>query len=100
MVGVQSLVSLLLASSALAAPAHISIPPYTWPWKTELCNLSPLVKKVLCPRQQASNPTTVSTPIGTAQGTADDAGAARFAVRYASAARWQLPQLATAWELP
>ena len=97
MVGVQSLVfSLLAASSALARPAHVSMPPYFW--KTELCNLSPFIKRVLCPRD-TSSATTVDTPIGTAQGTSDGS-ATRFAVRFASASRWQPPQIVKAWELP
>ena len=42
----------------------------------------------------------VSTPIGTAQGTIPIKGISRFAVRYASAQRWQTAQVATEWELP
>ena len=103
MVGFQSLVfTLLLASWAVAIPTHpgrLSIPPYNW--KTELCRLSPRFFGALCPRQSNTNAaTTVSTPIGTARGTTDDAGATRFAVRYASAARWKQAVPATTWELP
>ncbi|KAH9945835.1 alpha/beta-hydrolase [Epithele typhae] len=82
MVAIQSLVvSLLLAAST---------------WKTELCNLSPRLQKILCPRENA---TTVTTPIGVAHGAADT-GATRFAVKYAAAPRWLPPVPATAWELP
>ncbi|CDO73592.1 hypothetical protein BN946_scf185014.g62 [Trametes cinnabarina] len=99
MVGFQSLViPLLLASWATAHPVPINFPPYRW--KSELCKLSPLLAKILCPRDSTSSTTTISTPIGTAHGTADDAGAARFAVKYASVTRWQPPTLATKWELP
>ncbi|EIW60289.1 alpha/beta-hydrolase [Trametes versicolor FP-101664 SS1] len=99
MVGFQSLVvPLLLASWAVAHPVPIAFPPYRW--KTELCKLSPRISQVLCPRDSAANAATVSTPIGTAQGTADDAGATRFAVKYASVTRWQPSALATKWELP
>ena len=98
MVAVQSLVfSLLAASSALARPAHVAMPPYFW--KTELCKLSPFVQKILCPRDTTANPTTVDTPIGTAHGTTDGS-ATRFAVKFASASRWQAPQIVQAWELP
>ena len=99
MVGIQSLVSaLLLASSAVARPAHPSFPPFVW--KTELCKLSPFIRKALCPRDTSASPTSVDTPIGTAQGASDSSGATRFAVKYASASRWELPQIASAWELP
>ncbi|KAI0636657.1 alpha/beta-hydrolase [Trametes polyzona] len=99
MVGFQSLViPLLLASWVTARPIHINFPPYRW--KTELCKLSPRIAKVLCPRESPSNSVDVSTPIGTAHGTADPAGATRFAVKYASVTRWQPSTLATKWELP
>lgn len=99
MVGVQSLVfSLILASSALARP--VAIPAY--PWRAELCSwkLSPIIRRALCPRDSSSGSNTVDTPIGTAQGTSDDSSVMRFAVKYASAARWQAPEIVTAWELP
>lgn len=44
--------------------------------------------------------TSVSTPLGTAQGVADTSTVTRFVVRYASAGRWQDPSVATQWELP
>ncbi|KAH9857214.1 alpha/beta-hydrolase [Lenzites betulinus] len=100
MVGFQSLaIPLLLVSSAVAYPiTAVHAPAYRW--KTALCKLSPGIAKVLCPRQSPSNSVDVSTPIGTAKGTADSGGATRFAVKYASATRWQPSTLATQWELP
>ncbi|KAI0672899.1 alpha/beta-hydrolase [Trametes maxima] len=102
MVGFQSLVvPLLLASWAAAHPVRpspINFPPYRV--KSELCKLSPWLAKILCPRDVTANGATVSTPIGTAQGTSDDAGATRFSVKYASATRWQPSTVATKWELP
>lgn len=99
MVGIQSLVfSLLFASWAAALPMRASMPPYTW--KNELCKLSPVIQRVLCPRQSSGSSTTVDTPLGTAHGTSDDSGATRFAVKYASVTRWKPSVLATTWELP
>ena len=99
MFGVRSLVfSLLLVSWATALPMHVTMPPYNW--KTEICKLSPKIAKALCPRQTAGGTNSVKTPIGTAQGASDDAGATRFAVKYASASRWQPSTVATTWELP
>ncbi|KAI0273462.1 alpha beta-hydrolase [Gloeopeniophorella convolvens] len=63
-----------------------------------LCTLH-LLPRALCPRQSSSG-NSVSTPIGTAQGTSPNNGAVRFAVKYASAQRWQNPVVATAWDLP
>ncbi|EJF66136.1 alpha/beta-hydrolase [Dichomitus squalens] len=74
------------------------MPPYNW--KTELCKLSPKISKALCPRQSTGGTNSVNTPIGTAQGTSDNAGATRFAVKYASASRWQPSTVSTTWELP
>ncbi|KAI0822822.1 alpha/beta-hydrolase [Trametes gibbosa] len=99
MVGFRSLViPLLLVSSAVARPIEVNFPPYRW--KTELCKLSPRLARALCPRQSPSNSVDVSTPIGTAHGTADSGGATRFAVKYASVTRWQPSTLATQWDLP
>ncbi|KAJ7204203.1 alpha/beta-hydrolase [Mycena haematopus] len=42
----------------------------------------------------------VSTPLGTAQGTLDIDGANRFAVRYANASRWAPSTIASEWQLP
>ncbi|KAI0362461.1 alpha/beta-hydrolase [Trametes cingulata] len=99
MVGFQSLViPLLLASWATALPINVNFPPYRW--KSELCKLSPRLAKILCPRDSTSSTVSVTTPIGTAQGTSDDAGATRFAVKYASVTRWQPSTPASKWELP
>ena len=99
MFGFQSLVfALFLASWAAAAPFHVTMPPYSW--KAELCKLSPIIQKALCPRQSSGTTNSVTTPIGTAHGTLDDSGATRFAVKYASASRWQPSTLVTTWELP
>ncbi|KAF7305580.1 Carboxylic ester hydrolase [Mycena chlorophos] len=43
---------------------------------------------------------TSSTPLGTAQGILDTSGATRYAVRYATAERWQESVVATNWQLP
>ncbi|KAJ7122106.1 Alpha/Beta hydrolase protein [Mycena epipterygia] len=42
----------------------------------------------------------VSTPLGTAQGTLDVDGAHRFSVRYAKATRWAPSTIVTEWNLP
>ena len=42
----------------------------------------------------------VTTPLGVAQGTIPINGASRFAVKYASAHRWEDPVVASTWELP
>lgn len=42
----------------------------------------------------------VQTPIGIAQGATPINGISRFAVRYASAPRWQNAEVAGTWELP
>ncbi|KAJ7146567.1 alpha/beta-hydrolase [Mycena epipterygia] len=42
----------------------------------------------------------VSTPLGTAQGTLDVDGAHRFSVRYANATRWAPSSIVTEWNLP
>jgi hypothetical protein len=44
--------------------------------------------------------TLVQTPIGIAPGTTPISGISRFAVRYASARRWQNAEVAGTWELP
>ncbi len=44
--------------------------------------------------------TLVETPIGIARGTNPTNGILRFAVRYASARRWQNAEVARVWELP
>lgn len=44
--------------------------------------------------------TQVTTPLGVAQGTAPTNGVSRFAVKYASAQRWENPVVADTWEIP
>ncbi|EMD38209.1 hypothetical protein CERSUDRAFT_113358 [Gelatoporia subvermispora B] len=108
MVGLVSLVStLLLASSiwALPAPPHGLPSPLKLPLPEPNHNLFcivpfPVVQKLLCPRQGTSSPTTVSTPLGTAQGASDSDGAARFSVKYGSASRWQESSVVSSWALP
>lgn len=100
--------SLLAASQTLAAPvnaprksiADLKFPPVVsgfW-W----CEYSPpLVQKLLCSRElSTTTPTTVTTPLGAADGVTDTSGVVRFVVRYASANRWQSASLATSWQLP
>ncbi|KAJ7217137.1 Alpha/Beta hydrolase protein [Mycena pura] len=64
-----------------------------------LCKL-PLLEKI-CTRVMSPS-AQVSTPIGVAQGVSDGSGsgAHRFAVRYASAARWASSKVVTKWEFP
>ncbi|KAJ7461542.1 alpha/beta-hydrolase [Mycena latifolia] len=62
-----------------------------------LCEL-PILKE-LC-ALEASSSTQVTTPLGVAKGVADAAGANRFAVKYASAARWADSTVVTKWALP
>jgi hypothetical protein len=56
------------------------------------------------PRSQSSRSnsctTFVETPIGIAQGTIPINGISQFAVKYASAKRWQNPVVMGIWELP
>ncbi|KAF7295534.1 Carboxylic ester hydrolase [Mycena indigotica] len=63
-----------------------------------LCQL-PMLKPI-CSRIASVSNKQVNTPIGTAQGVSDGSGVTRFAVRYASAARWSTSTIATKWELP
>ncbi|KAF8892430.1 Alpha/Beta hydrolase protein [Infundibulicybe gibba] len=101
MVGLASLVSMLvLAAPAWATPvpqaASLKFPPINP--NNILCQL-PIIKQFLCP-QKGTSSLTVQTPIGTAQGTLDPAGAKRFSVKYASATRWAPSTLVTSWNLP
>ena len=98
--------SALLTFSLLAIPSYafptgkiLKIPELPAPFHPGfLCGL-PLVPRFLCPRQDGSA-LTVSTPIGTARGTSDDAGAVRFVVKYANHNRWQASTVVTSWQLP
>lgn len=42
----------------------------------------------------------IQTPVGTARGLQTSASTSRFVVKYASAARWELPTKATSWVIP
>ena len=68
-----------------------------------LCNIKPL-NIFLCGNNfkgsKDGTSFTVSTPIGDATGVANTPAAARFAVRYATAGRWQESVMETKWELP
>ncbi|KAI0934568.1 hypothetical protein AcV5_006369 [Taiwanofungus camphoratus] len=106
MVALVSLVfSLLVVSSTWALPLAsratqpiLKFPPITS--KGIFCFIPiPMIQNALCPRQ-TSNSLTVSTPLGTAQGASDNSNAARFAVRYGTAARWQMSTVVTSWDLP
>lgn len=98
--------SLLLATTfAAAAPAGHGGTPFNFPpvpvtAKGLLCRLPiPIIQKFLCPKDGTSNPN-VKTPLGTAQGVADENNAMRFAVRYGQAARWQPSSVVTSWQFP
>ncbi|KAK7694022.1 hypothetical protein QCA50_003598 [Cerrena zonata] len=97
--------------SALLLPLLLAVPSFAFPTSRPkipelpapfhpgfFCGL-PIVPRFLCPRQDGSA-LTVSTPIGTARGTSDDAGAVRFAVKYANQNRWQASTVVTSWQLP
>ncbi|EKM55684.1 uncharacterized protein PHACADRAFT_184465 [Phanerochaete carnosa HHB-10118-sp] len=107
MVFFGSLLSALsLASAVVASPVNTSLhtdpffPPVPVTAKGLFCSLPiPIVQQLLCPRQGSSNPT-VKTPLGTAQGIADADNAARFAVRYGQAARWQPSTVVSSWQFP
>nr|GAT51241.1 predicted protein [Mycena chlorophos] len=56
--------------------------------------------KTFCAQAPVTPSSQVPTPLGIAQGVTDGSGAHRFAVRYASAARWAASTVATSWQLP
>ncbi|KAJ3744994.1 alpha/beta-hydrolase [Lentinula detonsa] len=95
---------LLLVSLTLGAPASVTSTafksPLDDPWAI-LCKL-PIVRLIasLCPRETSSSTMSISTPIGTAEGVVDISGVNRFAVRYATAARWAESYVSTTWALP
>lgn len=97
--------SALLLSSLLVVPSFAfptgtpKIPELPTPFHPGFFCEFPIVPRFLCPRQDGSA-LTISTPIGTARGTSDDAGAIRFAVKYASHSRWQASTVVTSWQLP
>lgn len=63
-----------------------------------LCSYKPL--KFLCSSPKAAKTVTVSTPLGPATGVADSPTVGRFAVRYATAARWKDSVMVTKWQFP
>ena len=107
MISFGSLLSaLLLASAVVASPINLSVhkdpffPPVPVTAKGLLCSIPiPIIQKFLCPRDGTSSPA-VHTPLGTAQGVADENSAMRFAVRYGQAARWQSSSVVTSWQFP
>lgn len=68
-----------------------------------LCDI-PFISQWICPRDSGGSSTSsslsVSTPLGTAEGTSDTSGVVRYAVRYGSADRWQPSSVVTSWALP
>ncbi|KAH8117062.1 alpha/beta-hydrolase [Phellopilus nigrolimitatus] len=67
-------------------------------WLSPLCSVKPL--NLFCPSKAPSSSFSVSTPLGSASGVVDTSTVGRFAVRYASANRWEASVMATKWELP
>lgn len=74
-----------------------------------ICFLFPVVHSLVVPYQLPSSDSelcsssavlTVRTPLGTASGTRDPAGAFKFPVKYASANRWAPSTVAATWALP
>jgi hypothetical protein len=92
------LTSLLLLSPALAAPTaskdDFRLPVLQTGY---LCNV-PMVSRLLCPRASTTSAKIV-TLVGSGAGVSDG-GAYRYAVRYASASRWQPSKIVTSWSLP
>ncbi|KZT09783.1 alpha/beta-hydrolase [Laetiporus sulphureus 93-53] len=106
MVALISLVAALLVvtpSSAVPFGSQSGIPKLKFPdlgSSSFWCNI-PILDKLMCPRGTlATSNTSVSTPLGTAQGVIDTSGVVRFAVTYGSADRWEPSFVATLWELP
>ncbi|KAJ6617382.1 alpha/beta-hydrolase [Mycena sp. CBHHK59/15] len=81
-----------MVASPLLSFAALALFPYaTWAIPTSASDMTGRLG-----RSSAS----VSTPLGTAEGTSDVGGVNRFAVRYATASRWAPSTLATEWDLP
>ncbi|KAJ7149352.1 alpha/beta-hydrolase [Mycena filopes] len=109
-----ALVPLLLAAvsplSAWAAPlegltttASVKGVPVFPPVNSGILCQLPVFKAICALASKSSGPTTgvqVTTAIGVAQGVSDGSGANRFAVKYASAARWAASSVSTKWSLP
>ena len=89
--------SLLWVSFTLAIPAYVhntrSLPHVP---RLNLCNI-PSISSFVCKNNEVQ---LVATPMGLARGVQTTAGAVRFSVKYATAARFQPPVLATSWTLP
>jgi len=91
------LLCLLWVSAVLAIPTHVhnarseSLVP-----RLNLCNLPP-ISAFLCKNNEVQ---LVATPMGLARGVQTTTGAVRFSVKYATAARFRPPVLATSWTLP
>ncbi|EJD02246.1 alpha/beta-hydrolase [Fomitiporia mediterranea MF3/22] len=68
-----------------------------------LCSIKPL-NVLLCGSHskgsQNDASVTITTPLGDASGVADTSSVGRFAVRYATAERWQESTMVSKWELP
>lgn len=97
------LLSLVFAVTALGIPVRRPDPFPAIPITAKglLCGLPiPIVQKLLCPRQSSTSDPIIDTPLGQAHGVTGAGGANRFAVKYATSARWQESAVATAWELP
>lgn len=106
----MSVLSLLVLCIAVVSPVY-AVPLGLFPLpnvsstngagvKDLLCRF-PLIKEwvPLCPRQNGVA-VNVVTPLGIAAGVNVGSGATRFAVKYASAARWERSAVATTWQLP
>ncbi|KAF9227728.1 alpha/beta-hydrolase [Gyrodon lividus] len=100
--------SLLLASPVvawpvpsvdLAKPLSQATPAFRRGW-VNYCHFSPYTPEFLCPRRGSTVGLSVSTPFGTAHGVVDTVAVNRFAIKYASAERWQPSTVATTWEFP
>lgn len=105
---VAVLLSFLFVSSTFAFPIslrsiqHVARKiryPACGPSGGSFCSIMHPRFQSLCPRR-SSDTNQVDTPLGTAQGAADGSGATRFAVKYASASRWEASKVATSWTLP
>ncbi|EEB98956.1 hypothetical protein MPER_01444 [Moniliophthora perniciosa FA553] len=95
MLALSLVFSLLLLSSAFAAPTVQSSPAQS---KDLWCQIPLLNRFLLCPRAPV-NGLNIQTPIGSAQGTFAS-GVNRFPVKYASADRWAPSSLVSTWQLP
>jgi hypothetical protein len=88
------LLSLLCISAAFAIPvdhARSLLLP-----RLNLCNIPPL-SCFACKNDEVQ---LLTTPMGLARGVQTTAGAVKFTVKYATAARFRPPVLATSWILP